>query len=93
MRRRHTTSLVFFDHYQDLGISSRKRHDSACNRILSVGTALSGAIYVRGLPPFREVYDAPITCELHETYGCAIMQASHPYEWRGYQVQHSLIRT
>ena len=36
MRRRHAISPGFSGHYQDLGISSLKRHDSACNIILSV---------------------------------------------------------
>ena len=38
MRRRHAISPGFPGHYQDLGISSTKRHDSACNLILSVVT-------------------------------------------------------
>ena len=37
MRRRHTTSPGFSGHYQDLGISNLKSHDTACNFILSVG--------------------------------------------------------
>ena len=38
MRRRHAISPGFSGHYRDLGISSRKRHDSACKLILSVGS-------------------------------------------------------
>ena len=37
MRRRHVTSPGFSGHYQDIGISSLKEHDSTCNLILSVG--------------------------------------------------------
>ena len=41
MRQRHAISPGFFGHYQDLGISSLKRHDSAvCNCILSVGRVI-----------------------------------------------------
>ena len=36
MRRRHAISPGFPDQYQDLGISSFKRHDSVCKLILSV---------------------------------------------------------
>ena len=38
MRQRHAISPQFFGHYQDLGISSLKGYDSACNIILSVGS-------------------------------------------------------
>ena len=37
MRRHHAISPGFSGHYQDLRIPSRKRHDSACKLILSVG--------------------------------------------------------
>ena len=37
MRRRDAISPGFSGHYQDLGISSRKRRNSAYKRILSVG--------------------------------------------------------
>ena len=36
MRRRHAISPDFSGHYQDLGMSSLKRSDSASNIILSV---------------------------------------------------------
>ena len=36
MRRRHAISPGFSGHYQDLGIASRKKHDSACKLVLSV---------------------------------------------------------
>ena len=36
MHRRHAISPGFADHYRDLGITSRKKHDSACKLILSV---------------------------------------------------------
>ena len=36
LRRRHAISPVLYSHYRDLGISSRKMHDSAYNIILSV---------------------------------------------------------
>ena len=36
MRRRHAILPGFSGHYPDLGILSRKRHDSACKLILSV---------------------------------------------------------
>ena len=36
MRRGLAVSLGFSGHYQDIGISSLKRHDAACNFILSV---------------------------------------------------------
>jgi hypothetical protein len=42
MRRRHAISPGFFGHYQDLGMLSLKRHGSAGNRILSVGTLHQG---------------------------------------------------
>ena len=39
MRRRNAMSPGLSGHYQDLGIPSLKRHASAYNRILSVGSA------------------------------------------------------
>ena len=38
MRRRQAISPGFSSHYQNLGISSLKEHDSTCNRILSVAS-------------------------------------------------------
>ena len=44
MRRRHTISLGFSGHYQDLGLSSLEMNDSAdCNLILSVAKLRAGA--------------------------------------------------
>ena len=40
MRRLHAISPGLYGHYQDLGISSLKGHDSACNLTLSVGSIL-----------------------------------------------------
>ena len=42
IRRRHAISPGFSGHYQDLGKSSLKRHDSACNLILSAVSGMWG---------------------------------------------------
>ena len=44
VRRRHAISTVFAGQYQDVGSSSIKRHDSACNIILCV---VRGSIHPR----------------------------------------------
>ena len=49
MRRRHATSPGFSGLYRDLGIPSRKRHESACKLILSVGGCFTIRIHVQSV--------------------------------------------
>ena len=54
MRRRHAISPGFFDHYQDIGIGSRKRPNSACKLIVSVVRASTRAPHHSPLAPRSE---------------------------------------
>ena len=53
MRRRHAISPGFAGHYQDLGISSLKGHDSACNLILSVAKPMHQRASIQPNPDSR----------------------------------------